>query len=96
MARYGRDEYPNHYVGDLVRNDRGWVVVEPTACPAGHDYAAGWSVSSVWCACNTRHMAWRCWCGAIVYAPQRGPHCRIRNVGPVSPWEEDRRRSADD
>ena len=100
MAKSRRDEFPNHFVGDLVPTERGWVVVEPTACPAGHAYTdAGWSVSSVWCACNTRHMAWRCWCGTTIYAPQQGPHCRIRDVGPVSPWETDQRRaesSADD
>jgi hypothetical protein len=62
MARYRRDDFANHYVGDLVRTDHGWSVVEPTACPAAHDYRdPGWSVSSVWCACGDRHMAWRCW-----------------------------------
>jgi integrase len=29
------DEFPNHYVGDLVHDGRGWVVVPPTCCPAG-------------------------------------------------------------
>jgi hypothetical protein len=88
------EEFPNNYVGDLVQTDRGWVVVAPTCCPDGHSYGQpGWSVSSVWCACGDRHMAWRCWCGMSVYAPQRGPHCRIRNVGPVSMWEDDHRRS---
>ena len=32
---------PNNFVGDLVPTDRGWVVVPPTCCPAGHDYADG-------------------------------------------------------
>lgn len=90
------DEFPNHYVGDLVRTDRGWVVVPPTACPAeaGHPRSdPGWSVSSVRCDRHRRHIAWRCWCGATVYAPRRGPLCRIRDIGPVSPWEEDQRRA---
>ena len=67
----GHYEVPNNFVGDLVPTDRGWVVVPPTCCPAGHDYAdGGWYVSSVWCTCNGRHMAWRCTCGATLYAPQ--------------------------
>jgi hypothetical protein len=42
-----RDEFPNHYVGDLVPTERGWVVVPPTCRPDGHDYSdRGWSVSS--------------------------------------------------
>ena len=55
-----RNEFPSHYVGDLVKTDRGWVVVvPPTCCPAGHDYGDdGWSVSTVWCTCNGSHMAW--------------------------------------
>jgi hypothetical protein len=36
-----RDEFPNNFVGDLVHTDRGWVVVPPTCCPAGHDYGDG-------------------------------------------------------
>jgi len=57
-----RDGFPNNFVGDLDETDRGWVVVPPTCCPDGHDYGDGrWSVSSVWCTCNDRHMAWRCW-----------------------------------
>jgi hypothetical protein len=48
-----RDEFPNHFVGDLVPTERGWVVVPPTRCPDGHGYTdGGWSVSSVWCTCN--------------------------------------------
>jgi hypothetical protein len=83
-----RDEFPNNFVGDLVATDRGWVVVPTTCCPAGHDYGdEGWSVSSVWCICNGRHTAWRCACGAVLYAPQPGPHCRIRDRGPVSMHE---------
>jgi hypothetical protein len=30
-----RDEFPNNFVGDLVKTERGWVVVPPTCCPAG-------------------------------------------------------------
>jgi hypothetical protein len=53
-----RNGFPNNFVGDLVATDRGWVVVPPTCCPDGHDYGEpGWSVSSVWCTCNDRHMA---------------------------------------
>jgi hypothetical protein len=49
MAEPRRDDFPNHSVGDLVRTERGCVVVPPTACPDGHDYGQpGWSVSSVW------------------------------------------------
>ena len=91
-----RDEFPNNYVGDLVHTERGWVVVPPTCCPDGHDYSdPGWSVSSVWCTCNDRHMALRCWCGTSVYAPQPGQHCRIRDIGAVSMWEDDQRRPPD-
>jgi hypothetical protein len=57
-----RDEFPNHFVGDLVRTERGWVVVPPRCCPDSHPYTdPGWSVSTVFCACNSRHMRWRCW-----------------------------------
>jgi hypothetical protein len=57
MAAPRRAGFLNHYVGDLVHTNRGWVVVPPTCCPAGHDYGdGGWSVSAVWCTCNTRHM----------------------------------------
>lgn len=94
MSGRRRDEFPNHFVGDLVKNAHGgWTVVPPTACPAGHDYGDdGWSVSSVWCVCNGRHMAFRCYCGAMLYAPQPGPHCRIHDRGPVSMYEDDQRR----
>ena len=58
MADRRRDDFPNNFVGDLVKTDRGWVVVPPTCCPEGHDYGEdGWSVSSVWCTCNGRRMA---------------------------------------
>ena len=97
MAGPRRDDFPNHYVGDLVGHERGWVVVPPTCCPDGHSYGeAGWSVSSVWCACNGRHMAWRCWCDRSLYAPQPGVDCRIRDRGPVSMWEDQRRHAPDD
>ena len=83
-----RDEFPNNFVGDLVQTERGWVVMPPTCCAAGHDYGdGGWSVSSVWCTCNGRHMEWRCHCGATLYAP----HCRLRDRGPVSVWEDEQR-----
>lgn len=42
VAGRRRDEFPNHYVGELVQTDRGCVVVEPTSCPAGHEYGSGW------------------------------------------------------
>jgi hypothetical protein len=97
MSRPRRDEFPNHFVGDLVRTERGWVVVPPTCCPDSHPYSdPGWSVSSVWCACNDRHTAWRCWCGKSIFAPQPGVDCRIRDRGPVSMFEEDQRRRARD
>jgi hypothetical protein len=41
MANSRRDDFPNHFVGDLVQTQRGWVIVPPTGCPDGHDYAAG-------------------------------------------------------
>jgi hypothetical protein len=89
-----RDEFPNDFVGDLVHTDRGWVVVPPTSCPAGHDFGdGGWSASSVWCTCNDRHMAWRCHCRATLYAPQSGPRCRVRDRGPVAMYEDDQRRA---
>jgi hypothetical protein len=92
-----RDDFPNNFVGDLVPTERGWVVVPPTCCPDGHAYSdPGWSVSSVWCTCNDRHMAWRCMCGKSIYAPQPGPHCRIRDIGPVSIWEDEQRQTPDD
>jgi hypothetical protein len=92
VANPRRDDFPNNYVGDLVRTDRGWVVVPPTCCPDGHSYSEdGWSVSSVWCTCNGRHMAWRCWCGKFIHAPQPGVDCRIRDRGPVSMWEDEER-----
>jgi hypothetical protein len=79
------DEFPNNYVGDLVPTERGRVVVPPTCCPDGHHYnEPGWSVSSVWCTCNDRHMAWRCWCGSGLYAPQPGPHCDKRRTGLIA------------
>jgi hypothetical protein len=88
-----RDDFRNHFVGDLVPTDHGWVVVPPTAYPDGHNYGDGdWSVSSVWCTCNDRHMAWRCCCGATLYAPHPGPHCRVRDRGPVSIHEKEERR----
>jgi hypothetical protein len=39
MAEPRRDEFPNNFVGNLVWTERGWTVVPPTCCPAGHDYA---------------------------------------------------------
>jgi hypothetical protein len=87
-----RDKFPNHFVGDLVHTERGRMVVSPTCCPAGHDYSnRGWSVSAVWCARNDRHMQWCCHCGATLYAPQPGPHCRLRDRGPVSIFEDEQR-----
>jgi hypothetical protein len=94
VAESRRDDFPNHFVGDLVETEYGWVVVPPTCCPDGHDDGdGGWSVSSVWCTCNGRHMEWRCHCGASVYAPQPGLDCRIRDIGPVSMWEDEHRRA---
>jgi hypothetical protein len=59
-----RDEFPNHYVGDLVPTDRGWVVVPPTCCPDGHDYNdRGWSVSAV-----GAHATGGTWRGAAIAA----------------------------
>jgi hypothetical protein len=91
VAEPRRDDFPNNFVGDLLHTERGWVVVPPTACPAGHDYTdSGWAVSSVWCSCGDRHMEWRC-CGQSIYAPQPGQHCRIRDRGPVSMYEDETR-----
>ncbi|MGB7871943.1 MAG: hypothetical protein WBM01_27405 [Mycobacterium sp.] len=39
MAEPRRAEFPNYFVGNLVWTERGWTVVPPTCCPAGHDYA---------------------------------------------------------
>lgn len=39
MAKPRRAEFPNNFVGNLVWTERGWTVVPPTCCPAGHDYA---------------------------------------------------------
>jgi len=30
VAESRRDDFPNHFVGDLVPTERGWVVVPPT------------------------------------------------------------------
>jgi len=46
MAGSHRDDFPKHFIGDLVPTARGWVIVPPTACPDGHGYGdGGWSVS---------------------------------------------------
>ena len=93
MAEPRRDEFPNNFVGDLVRTERGRTVVPPTCCPAGHDYARPGLVGQLGLVqLQRRHMAWRCWRGAGLYAPQPGPHCRIRDNGPVSMWEDEQRR----
>jgi hypothetical protein len=95
MAAPRRAGFLNHYVGDLVHTNRGWVVVPPTCCPAGHDYGdGGWSVSAVWCTCNTRHMEWRCYCGKSIFAPQPGQDCRVRDRGPVSMYQDGQRHRA--
>ena len=46
MAEPRRDDFPNHFVGDLVHTERGWVVVPPTCCPTATPTttAAGQSV----------------------------------------------------
>jgi hypothetical protein len=76
VAESPRDEFSNSFVGDLVHTERGWVVVPPTCCPDGHAYTdPGWSVSSVWCTCNGRQMAWRCPRGKSIFAPQPGVDC---------------------
>jgi hypothetical protein len=60
-------------------------VVPPTCCPEGHDYGEdGWSVSSVWCTCNGRHMAWRCWCGAVLRAAARAALLTPRHRTPTA------------
>jgi hypothetical protein len=74
--------------GQLLGVDR----LDESEAPDGHAYSdPGWSVSSVWCTCNGRHMRWRCWCGKAIYAPQPGPHCRLRDRGSVSMWEDEQR-----
>ena len=86
-----REDFQNNFVGDLVPTECGWVVVPPTCCPDGHAYSdPGWSVSSVWCTCNGRHMEWRCYCGAVLYAPSRAalPNPRPR---PRSMFEDEDR-----
>jgi hypothetical protein len=30
VAERRRDEFPNNFAGDLVKTERGWVVVPPT------------------------------------------------------------------
>jgi hypothetical protein len=94
VAEPRRDDFPNNFVGDLVATDRGWVVVPPTCCVNGHAYTdPGWKVAAVWCSCGDRHMEGRCHCGATLYAPQPGPHCQIRDRGPVSMWEDEQERT---
>jgi hypothetical protein len=64
-----RDVLPNNFVGDLVHTERGWVVVPPTCCPAGHAYGdSGWSVSG----CGAHAMTGT-WSGAAI-AAQRFTH----------------------
>ena len=38
MAEPRRDDFPNNFVGDLVQDERGWVVVPPTCWPDRHGY----------------------------------------------------------
>jgi hypothetical protein len=72
-VQHRRDEpcsvdFPNNFVGDLVYTDHGWVIVPPAGCQSGDDYCdPGWSVSSVWCSCNDRHLAWRRWNWALFH-----------------------------
>ena len=45
-----RDDFPNQFVGDLLRTDRSWVGVPPICCPDGHDYTdPGWCVGLTVC-----------------------------------------------
>ena len=48
----------------------GCVIAETVRAPRAV-VEDGWSVSSVWCTCNGRHLAWRCWCGAVLRAAAR-------------------------
>src|ERR1700733_1405436 len=53
-----RDDFPNHFVGDLVETEHGWVIVPPTCCPAGHDYGdPGWNVATFFI--HDREVCWR-------------------------------------
>ena len=48
MADRRRDDFPNNFVGDLVKTGRGWVVVPWTCCPDGHDYnEPGWYLAVI-------------------------------------------------
>jgi hypothetical protein len=41
MAVPRRDDFPNNFVGDLVHDERGWVVVPPTCCPDADKLGGG-------------------------------------------------------
>lgn len=87
MARPPRDRFPNTYVGDLVPNGKGWTVVGPLYCPNWHSVEEpGWTQRCPPCECGRRHHVWTCHCGAAIYAPKLGPHCRII-YGPKAPYE---------
>lgn len=80
MVRPPRDEFPNAMVGDLVQTPAGWAVVGPLYCPNWHSRdEAGWKCTTETCDCDTRHYAWYCHCGAVIYAPKLGSQCRIRS-----------------
>jgi hypothetical protein len=73
-------------VDDLVRTRKGWAVVAPTQCPAGHEFGPGRvHVGTAVCTGDGgRHQTWRCEeCGEITFAPELGPHCSVLD-GPAA------------
>ena len=96
MAEPRRDDFPNHFVGDLVHTERGLGGRATNMLPRRPRLPRRRLVSQF-------RVVYLQWAAHGVAMPLRRsplraatrPHCRIRDRGPVSMWEDEQERTPD-
>jgi hypothetical protein len=97
VAETRRDDFPNNYVGDLVRTDRGWAVVPPTCCRTATTTArAGGRLAR--CGVAATAGTWRGDAGAArsFTRPSRGRIAGSETEALSRMWEDEQRRTPDE
>jgi hypothetical protein len=93
VADRRRDDFPNNFVGDLVKTDRGWVVVPPTCWPLWPRLRGAGLVGQL----SVVHLQRPAYGVALLVrqidlrAPARA-RLPAGDIGPVSMWEDQQRQ----